>query len=153
MKQLQERLTRAAVRMDALLLLAGMVNDGDAIAEPLRDLLDEQEDAALLRCFPRMPAGLLRLRDEDLDEWRAAFCDWATAAGALGFVVRFATPVLPSGDGSGSWCRYTSAWLYGDTLDEAVERGLAWAAARRAAWQQGAGLVQHHATPARGDAR
>lgn len=40
MKKLYKRLDEATLRMDSVVLLAGMLNDGMAMADPLRELLE-----------------------------------------------------------------------------------------------------------------
>jgi len=136
MEKLRDQLNDATLRMDAVLLLAGMLNDGNAVAEPLSELLaDDLDESDMQRCFPGIPTALLA-EMEDEREFCECFCEWASDAGKLGFVVKFARPVMTwnmDADASHySWGRYNTAWLYGDTLDEAVARGLAWAADREA---------------------
>lgn len=138
MHKLSEQLSDATLRIDAVLLLAGMLNNGSAVAEPLRELLadDLLDEADMERCFPGIPPALLAEMDDER-EFRECFCEWASDAGKLGFVVKFARPAmtwnLDFDAASYSWGRYNTVWLYGDTLDEAVARGLAWAADREAA--------------------
>jgi hypothetical protein len=134
MKALYDRLNDATVRMDQVLLLAGMLCDGDAVADPLRELLEDDPDT-LKRCFPDMPAEFAEV--SDTDEFKETFLEWAYLGNKWGFVVQFARPVMDwSADGNSagfSWGYYNTAWFYGDTLDEAVERGLQWAVEREAA--------------------
>lgn len=130
MKKMYEQLEEAMLRMDAVVVLAGMLNDGDAMADPLRELLEEEDDSTLQDCFPDMPASLLADRDDEA-LFRDSFSWWATQEGKRGFAVKFARPVMTfrsvGGSASFSWGHYHTAWLYGDTLNEAVQRGLQWA--------------------------
>lgn len=146
MKKLYEQLDEYTLRMDAVVLLAGMVNDGDAMADPLRELLEDEDDETLQRCFPDMPAELLAERDDE-DLFRESFCWWANASGKWGFAVKFARPVMTwnaAGDSSSfTWGRYNTAWLYGDTLDEVVRRGKQWGMEREKTEKAKAGA--HHA--------
>ena len=135
MKKLYKRLDEATLRMDSVVLLAGMLNDGMAMADPLRELLESEDDETLQRCFPDMPAALLAERDDE-DLFRESFCDWAYRSGKWGFAVQFARPVMDwskRGDGASfSWGYYNTAWLYADTLAQAVARGVKWAREREA---------------------
>lgn len=149
MEKLREYLNDATLRMDAVLLLAGMLNNGDAVAGPLSEMLaDDLDESGMRRCFPGSPPALL---DEMNDErgFCESFCEWAIDTGKLGFVVKFARPVmtwnLKADASSFSWGRYNTAWLYADTLDEVVARGLEWAAEREAAEKAKAAAL---ATPA-----
>lgn len=138
MKDLYDKMASAGLQMQHVLVLAGMLGTGDG--EGLPELLDELLDGyaeQLLRCFPDLPVQLLHAR-EDLedDEWRKLFCEWALQHNKLGLVVQFATAPelfgMPVSTDPASPCPYRSAWLYGDSLEEVVQRGLDWDAACRA---------------------
>ena len=133
MEKIYQQLEQATTRMDNVVVLAGMLSDGDNIPDVLRDLLDEEPDA-LAKCFPEMPKSIARI--DDSEEFQAAFFGWVLRNKKLGFVVQFARPVM-KWDSSGrsasySWGRYNTTWIYGDTLAQAVKLGLAWAKARKA---------------------
>jgi hypothetical protein len=138
MKKLYERLDDATMRMENVVLLAGMLNDGMAMADPLRELLDSEDDETLQQCFPDMPAALLAERDDEA-LFRESFCEWAYRTNKWGFAVQFARPVMEwnakCDSASFSWGYYKTAWLYGDTLEQAVKRGIQWARGREAAEQ------------------
>lgn len=137
MKKLYYDLDQHTLRMDAVILLAGMVNDGMALPDPLRELLKDEEDDVLRRCFPDMPERVIAARDESEEEWIEVFMDWQNLAGKWGFVIQFARPVMdwsPDLRGAGfSWGYYNTTWVYGDTLAQAVARGKKWAKEREAA--------------------
>lgn len=130
MKDLYEKLDNAAIRISKIILLAGMLNDGEALAEPLSDLLEKEDDKTLLKCFPDMPAAMLDDR-ENKNLFQENFMDWAFRTGKLGFVLQFDRPVMRHADdgrsASYSWSYYSQHLAYGDTLDEAVAKGLEWA--------------------------
>ncbi len=134
MKILYEKFADAMMRMEALVCIAGMLGDSGSVSEPLEELL--REDAITLkRCFPDMPEWLEKAL-EDGKFAAEAFNEWAVACGKLGFALKVATPVInrtERGGRSYSWDHYDTTWVYGDTLDEAVLRGLAWVAERRMA--------------------
>lgn len=127
MKKLYEDLGQHTLRMDAVILLAGMLNDGMAISDPLLELLEDEEDDVLRRCFQDIDERVIAARDDGDDEWREAFMDWAYRTGKWGFVIQFARPVMewsPDLRGAGfSWGYYNTTWVYGDTLAQAVARG------------------------------
>jgi hypothetical protein len=134
-KQLYEQLEQACARIEALIHIGGMVTDGDSMPDVVDDLLQE-DDETLAHAFPDMPAWVKEVLD-DRHERGPAFAEWVHQDNKLGFVVKFATPVMRNVDGNGcgtySWGHYYTQWTYGDTLEKATENGLAWVALRRAA--------------------
>ena len=89
--------------------------------------------------------GLFPEFDDDDDMWASfrgastaesgfaheGLCEWFFEAGFYGFMVKFATPIVCSG--AYSWGAYRTQWVYGDTVDEAMERGFKWVASQREA--------------------
>ena len=78
--------------------------------------------------------------DDDDDLWmsfrdaaatKCGFPEWFYEAGFYGFMVKFATPIMNCG--TYSWGMYVTQWVYGDTVDEAMERGFKWVASQREA--------------------
>lgn len=134
---LYDQLDQQTVRMDQIILLAGMLNDGDAMADPLRELLEDEDDKTLQQCFPDMPANLLACRDDDGDLWLEEFSSWAFHADKWGFLIKFARPVMKwaadERSSTYSWGYYATCWAYGETLEEAIAKGLEWAQQREAA--------------------
>jgi hypothetical protein len=134
MKDICEKLEDATIRMSQIILLAGMINDGDALSDPLRDMLEEAADATLRDCFPGMPQALLDSREEDEAMFREEFSCWAMDANKLGFLIQFDRPVMRySADGASasySWGHYAQHWVYGDTLEEAIGKGVEWSGRR-----------------------
>lgn len=131
MKELFERFDEATARLEQVISIAGAIGGacGD-VARPLTDLLEEDEDT-LRKCFGDLPEWLI----EELDSRAAgeAFAEWALRENKLGFVVQIATPVMEHhGDSSSySWGYYRTAWVYGDTFEDAVNAGLAVVAEQR----------------------
>lgn len=133
LQELQQALEAEFIRMEGLVLLAGMLGEGSDCAGPLADLLEEDTEQLAL-CFPGLPAHVLQA--DDPRALREAFMTWAWSNSKLGFAINFSRPMKSRhGDGTMrfSWGIAHTTWLYGDTLDEALERGLAWAAEREAA--------------------
>ena len=135
MSNLYDKLNDASIRIGQIILLAGMINDGYDVADPLRELLEEEDDKILINCFPDMPSAILEYRDDE-EMFKEEFASWALRANKLGFLIQFDRPVMRySADGehaSYSWGHYSQGWVYGDTLEEAVDKGLEWAAKREA---------------------
>lgn len=137
MKTIYKQLDVLTVRMEKVFLLAGMLNDDDAMPDQFRDFLEFGDDDELRRCFPDMPESVLAERDNGDDAWRDAFIDWAHKAEKLGFMIQFARPLMRWSpnlqDGTYSWGHYSTRWVYGDTLAQAVALGKKWANEREAA--------------------
>lgn len=135
MSSLFDRLYEASLRMESIINVAGMITADGSFSDPLEDFLDDN-DEELKRCFPDMPACVLEAMD-DRHERGDVFTEWALESGKLGFLVQFSTPTMEhhpkSNSWSFSWSSYYTRWVYGDTFDLAVERGLEWAEERRAA--------------------
>jgi hypothetical protein len=136
MKKLYQRLSDAEARLDVVVCIAGMLGDGDALAEPLEDLLEE-EPAVLRLCFPDLPDWVEQALDSRRDV-AGTFAEWAVQEGRLGFAVKISTPVMRQSrpnSWSFSWGHYRTCWVYGETLEQAVQKGLEWVADRRKAEQ------------------
>lgn len=135
-KQLFDRLEEATARIEQIVLLAGAINDGDAISAALESFLEEEVKQYRL-CFPDLPDYLERALDgDDEDDIKECFVEFAHSTGKYGYLVQFATPLMKhmgEGMSSYSWGRWCTRWVYGETMDEAVESGLAWVASRREA--------------------
>lgn len=128
-KALFERLNDAEARVETIIHLVGMmaVGFGENFSDPLDDFLGSLEADTLRECFPDIPAAV----DEAVGapDGNEMFFEWVMSAEKWGFVVCIATPVMrPDGY---SWGYYRTRWVYGDTFDEAVEKGLAWVAEQR----------------------
>ena len=127
MDKLFEKLSDATARLEQVICIAGALGDGMAMADPLRELLDEDDDT-LTKCFGKMPDWLTEALG-DRHEAADAFFQWATDTAHLGFAIQIATPVMtPHGKGSASysWGYYSTRWVYADTFDSAVDAGIAW---------------------------
>lgn len=126
-----ETLDNATARIDRIVWLAAMSSDF-SFAEPLEDLLECEADL-LRKLFPWVPGDVFA--GSVTDEVAEMVMFHSAEAGKLGFVIQMATPVMRpyKGGRSFSWGWYSTAWFYGETLDEALQAGLAWVAERRAA--------------------
>lgn len=135
MKAIFEKLYDATLRMDRVIFLAGAMGGGDVLPDDLDSFLDEDFEG-IRECLGPLPDWL----EGEINAGRhcraEAFSEWTADEVMFGFIVQFATPVMtPIGKESHSysWGYYNTKWLYGNTIDEAVEKGLAWAAERRKA--------------------
>lgn len=135
-----ERLHDEELRVGSILWLAGALADGMEDADPFDDFwLDLKDGAELLEVFPDAPPELVELA-EGGDSASEELPIWLLESRKLGFLLRFETPVmspLSNGGRSFSWGMYTTRWAYGDTIAEACEKGLKWAAGVRAKEEKG----------------
>lgn len=126
MLELADKLQEFSARIDNIIWLPGAIGDGDAIAESLKEMLEEDFDT-LDRCFGVLPNWL-----KDALQYRDgvhAFAEWANEMGLAGFVIQMATPVMTHSSPTSStfsWGHYKTEWIHGDTLLDAVAAGLAW---------------------------
>jgi hypothetical protein len=125
-------LEEATARIETILHIGAMTTDGDCLPTALEDMLQDQDTDDLKRLFPGMPARVMETFDEGEP---SEFVEWVYRHKRLGFLVLFATPVMKhisEGHCSYSWGHYGTRWVYADTLDDALQQGLAWVAERRA---------------------
>jgi hypothetical protein len=124
-------LEEATARIEALLHIGAMSTDHDCLPTALVDMLEDQGSSDLERLFPGIPAWVVEAFDTgDFSE----FVTWAHRHKRLGFLVLFATPLMKhisEGHIRYSWGHYATCWVYADTLDDALQQGLAWVAERR----------------------
>lgn len=128
LKTLNQKMMDASLRADSIVCLAAAMGDGDEHSDPLTELFNDLDNDELQACFGALPAYVLDC--EDIDQLRIEFLSWAVREGKLGFAVLFARPVhtwntLDSA--SLSWGYYRTCWRYGDTFEQAIQRGFEWA--------------------------
>ena len=125
MKEIIERLWEENARVERVILLAGALASEDDIPSDLDDFLDDEDDETIEKCLGKIPDWVSK---ENRDR-KSDIAQWLIEAGRFGVLVQFATPIMtPLGEGamSFSWGFYTTTWVYADTIDEAVDKGLAW---------------------------
>jgi hypothetical protein len=131
MKELSDKFNDEAARIDNILFIAGMLGDGFSMQDALREFLEDEDVEVLESCFGPLPDHV-KASIEDVDALTIA--DWLIETGKLGFLVNIATPAMePTGEGSSSfsWAFYVSQWVYGDTIEAALEAGFAWVEKQR----------------------
>lgn len=135
MRTLTDLLFDANARLETIIWLPAAIGEGNAVPEPLRDLIEESADQ-LKRCFPTLPDYVLQQREDGFGTH--AFATWVGREKLGGFAVQIATPIMDHHrrDASFSWAVYSSSWVYGDTLFDAVLAGLRWVAEYRAKEQR-----------------
>jgi hypothetical protein len=112
------------------MFLAGSVADGFDLPKDLSDFLTDNTEKEIQQVIEGFPSGLLEEGAADLSQ----AAEWFLSYGRLGYLVNVATPVMrPVADGvrSYSWRRYRTRWLYGETMENVVQKALDWAAACR----------------------
>jgi len=140
-KALFLRLENATARVERMVLIAAAMSDAVSLPDDLDDFLDEDVDD-IEKTFGRVLPPWLRECLDDAHERGDAFREWATDNDMLGFLVKMATPVMEQ-DANGatfSWGYYRTQWVYADTLDTAIEAGLAWVEQQRADERKQAGI-------------
>ena len=127
MRDIIEKLDEANARIERIIFIAGAMASGYALSDDLNEFLDDEDEVTIEICLGAIPDYV------DLDGRRSGRGDgifeWLTAAGKLGFLVKFATPVMePSGKESCSfsWGYYHIGWIYADTIEQAISGGLCW---------------------------
>lgn len=122
---LLSQLSEETVRIDTLIHIGMSINDGDAMADPLLDFWNDEDeeviDAVFPDCIAECPCS---------EVWE--FAEYLFSNNKLGFLAKVATPVMrvdkTTRSTQFSWGHYIVSWVYGETLEEVAEKGLAWAA-------------------------
>ena len=132
MKAIFKKLWDETARVERVIFLAGALAAGDAMPDDLDEFFDDEDVETIGKCLGSVPEWI------DLDAYghgRAeSIFEWLHDGGKLGFLVKFATPVMtPTGENSRSfsWGYYSTTWVYAETLDDAIDKGLAWVNDRR----------------------
>lgn len=128
---LQDKLEDATVRIEQIIHFGCMLTDysmPESVKELFEDVTPIVDDL-----FPDLPAeGKQEIENGYFEiEW---FIDWINEKRRHGYGILFATPVMkPIGEGGRdySWGHYSTKWIYADTLEEAVDKAVLWAAERR----------------------
>lgn len=134
MKALLEKMYDATCRIEKTIFLAGAMGATDNFASDLDDFFDDEDIENIEKCLGKIPDWV------DLDgrgyERAEGIFEWLRDSGKFGFLVNFATPVMtPTGKNSRSfsWGYYNTTWIYAETIEKAVDQGLAWVKTRRKA--------------------
>lgn len=125
MKEIIDRLGEENARVERVILLAGALASEDAIPSDLDDFLDDEDDETIEKCLGRIPDWV---SEKSMDR-KIDIAQWLIETGRLGVLIQFATPImtpLDEGAMSFSWGSYTTTWVYADTINEAIDKGLAW---------------------------
>ena len=134
MKDILYKLAEATARIERVILIAGAIADESAFSDDIDDFFDDEDEEDIEKCLGKIPDWV------DLDgrgyERSESIYEWLTTSGRLGFLVKFATPVMtPTGSNSRSfsWGYYSTTWVYADTFEAAIDKGMKWVETRRRA--------------------
>jgi len=126
MKALARRFYNATARVDDIVLLASVLGEIDSMPTVMEDDFLQEDIGVMLSCFGPMPDEIKEAYEsEDYSE----FLGWLLDNDRFGFLLKFATPVMKhydSGGASFSWGHYRTKWVYGDTLEAALDSGFCW---------------------------
>lgn len=132
MKAIMEKLYDATARIERVVFIAGALATADTCTDDLDEFLDHEDNEVIEKCLGEIP-DWVDIDGRGMDRAESVF-EWLHDSGKLGFLVQFATPVMePHGNSrSFSWGYYNTQWIYADTIEDAVDKGLAWVETRRA---------------------
>jgi hypothetical protein len=125
-----ERFNENSMRTEAILHIGTAMGDLDSMSDQFRDFLrdldDQGEDLKRLSAdLPFLPKIL------DLERWEQSeiLVDHFYNARRDGWLIKVAQPVFtPSGRNSASfsWGYYGTGWFFGDSIEAAMRKALAW---------------------------
>ena len=119
-RELYEKMGEATARIETLIHIGCAIGDGDSVADSLSEFWDEDKETiegVFPNCSESCPDGAV---------WE--FAEYLHGNKKLGFLAKFATPVMKNNKGSisFSWGYYSTKWVYSDTFEGVVEEGLKW---------------------------
>lgn len=120
-----KRFAQEQCRIEKTIYLAGMSGDGECFEDFTDAMCDDIRSRE--RIFGKTAKEIASIIGDNDPQ---AFLDLLFEQDKLGFLVQFATPVMQDGK-SHSWGCYTTAWVYGETIEEAIENGFKWVAEQR----------------------
>ena len=132
-QQLLERCEQEQARIEDIIWLAGAMAHVESLPERLSDdFMSDNENDDLIRMFDYIHPDIFE-EIADGDFWPLA--EWLFDRGKIGFCVKMATPEFKyskSGKSARfSWGCHYYQWVYGETLEDAIEAGFQWVASRR----------------------
>lgn len=124
-------------RIEEIYFMASVLGCGCELPEPLMELMEDFEAKDLQRIFGssiQIPEDLFDGDEEIVREW---FYD----EGLFGFFVGISTPIMMPwknkkgqwGGASFSWGDIQTGYFYGETFEDAIEKGFQWVKERREA--------------------
>ena len=122
-----EMMDEATLRAEKVVYLAASITE--SLPDDARELLEENSVEELTDIFGELPDYLIEaLGDGEHYE----ISQWLLDTEKLGYVVQFATPIREPSGSSGkfwsySWGYYRTKWFYGETMEKAINLGVAWA--------------------------
>ena len=126
-----QQLSDAVTRIDMVISIAGGLTAGDSLPDDLKDFLEQCSLSEIKKCLGDIPEYVDLRSYEGIGEW-------LLEANKLGFLVLFTTPIINHLEGSTfSWGYYTGEWVYADSIEDAIPKGIAWANAQRELEKQG----------------
>lgn len=116
MSNIVERFLEANARTEEVIFLGGVL-EPECAPSSLEDFFEDQVDQ-LVEIFGASASELTGVPEV----WE--FQQWLIDSDKLGYLVKFATPVMDRP--SFSWGCYRTHWVYGDTFEAALDAGFAW---------------------------
>lgn len=138
MTELTEAAREVVMLVESVIYLPLAYDDEDTLTDQLEEALEFVFDHPGMEIFPKHLGDPQRLGDHptsDEDAFNADMVCWFEGMNITGYLVKVRRPVmrytLYEEDGryssSFSWGRYAYTWRYGDSLEEAMTRAIAWA--------------------------
>lgn len=114
-------------RIEQILHLGGMLAALDAFPDPLNEFMDDFPTSKIDQIGPLADFAKVWKKESRGADMRSRdvldfFVEWARDKGVLGYLIQVAQPSRGKGQSFFSWGCYTTAWFYGETLGEAVDR-------------------------------
>lgn len=139
LRELIDRFDNENARIERMGLLAGMLAQS-GLPNDIQELVEGSTVEELEAVFGPIPDFVKEGIEEGADN---AVEEWLLEEEKLGFIIEMATPVKTwRNDHSAtfSWSQYYTQWVYGDTLEEALEKGFTWVEECRAKDKKKAGV-------------
>lgn len=133
-KTIIERLRDSTARIEKTIFMAGALSSDEEFPSDLEEFFNDHDAAEVKAIFGNVPEWV------DFENSGSCFkeeaAEWLIGDRVFGYLVNFATPV-PNNitdklSFSYSWGSYYTHWVYAETMNDAVSKGLEWVRTVRA---------------------
>jgi len=122
--EIVEKCFENLIRVDSVIFLPGVFNC-DSLPSGVEDFFESIDEKDFKQIFGQCPKWIKEsLESEDY----SGILEWLNDNQFYGFVIQVSTPVM-QGDGDSTyftWGRCYSAWVYGNTIEDAMEAAFTW---------------------------
>lgn len=149
MKNIGQKFFDETCWVENVIYLPGAVGDG-TVADGLIEFFKYNDDEFIEKAIGELPlfmkdGNVEDVGDMDRSELSDFISEYVYRSSKKGFLVLFATPVFSEVTEQSAtffWGYYSTQWVYGDTFEQALEKGFEWVELRRKQEREHAGIKE-----------